>query len=341
MPPLFHRHKRYDRIVCADGASVSIQAARHLYCTPSNSDGPYTHIEAAFPSVEPPTSWRKYATIPDYTFTETVYAYMPWKCVDEFINAHGGMVGGELPPRRAARPQPMPKFNGAIVYRGPSLLNGQPIVAIVTAGSQNEKTGDMDQLYILPDTGQTPAQSWASGDYASVCGDCTHRVNDTCYVVRVQGSRAVYAKYQQGGYPTLDPATLPKTHALRLGADGDPAAVPPAILRALVAGRRHTGYTHQWRTHADLRDLCMASCDTLAEAHAAAAQGWRVFLTQPNVTRVPGTILCPASVEAGKRTTCTQCTLCNGATANDRRAHIYIPLHGAKAVTFLRRRPTT
>ncbi len=25
----------------------------------------------------------------------------------------------------------------------------------------------------------------------------------------------------------------------------------------------------------------------------------------------------------------------------NRRAHIYIPLHGAKAITFLRRRPTT
>ena len=85
----------------------------------------------------------------------------------------------------------------------------------------NEKTGDMDQLYILPDTGQTPAQSWKSGDYASVCGNCTHRVNDTCYVVRVQGSRAIYAKYQRGGYPTLDPASLPKTRAIRLGADGD------------------------------------------------------------------------------------------------------------------------
>lgn len=232
------------------------------------------------------------------------------------------------------------KFAGAIVYQGPSQLDGRPIVAIVTAGSNNEKTGDMDQLYILPDTGQTPAQSWKSGDYVSVCGNCTHRVNDTCYVVRVQGSRAIYAKYQRGGYPTLDPATLPKTRAIRLGADGDPAAVPPAILRALVAGRRHTGYTHQWQTHPDLRDLCMASCDTLDEASAASAQGWRVFLTRDTVAQVPGAILCPASIEAGKRTTCAHCTLCNGARPNDRRANIYIPLHGAKAVALLRRRPT-
>jgi len=232
-------------------------------------------------------------------------------------------------------------FNGAVVYRGPSLLNGAPIVAIVTAGSRNEKTGTMDQLYILPDTGQTPAQAWASGHYASVCGGCTHHVHNTCYVVRVQGSRAVYAKYQRGGYPQLDPATLPKANPLRLGADGDPAAVPAPILRALVAERQHTGYTHQWLDHPELRDLCMASCDTLAQASAARAQGWRVFLTRDAVTtQLPGFILCPASVEAGKRTTCAQCRLCNGAQSADRRAHIYIPLHGAKAVALLRRQPT-
>lgn len=93
--------KVYPRIVCADGASVSIQAGGYIYSTPRDNYGSYTHIEAGFPSVEPPASWREYAEDPD-ALTETVYAYMPWVCVDEFINVHGGLVEGievDLPPR--------------------------------------------------------------------------------------------------------------------------------------------------------------------------------------------------------------------------------------------------
>ena len=95
------KHRTYRRIVCADGASVSIQAGECPYSTPRNNYGPYTHIEAGFPSVEPPTSWRDYAEDPD-ALTETVYGWMPWVCVDEFINVHGGLVEGieaDLPPR--------------------------------------------------------------------------------------------------------------------------------------------------------------------------------------------------------------------------------------------------
>ena len=90
--------KRYPRIVCADGASVSIQAGTGIYSTPRDNRGPYTHVEAGFPSVEPPASWREYAEDCD-NLLGTVYGYMPYDCVDEFIAVHGGLVGGELPPR--------------------------------------------------------------------------------------------------------------------------------------------------------------------------------------------------------------------------------------------------
>ena len=90
--------KIYERIVCADGAWVSVQAGQHAYCTPRDDRGPYTHIEAGFPSVDPPASWRAYAEDLD-NLTQTVYGYMPYDCVDEFIAVHGGMVSGELPPR--------------------------------------------------------------------------------------------------------------------------------------------------------------------------------------------------------------------------------------------------
>ena len=95
--------KRYERVVCADGASVSIQAGAGIYSTPRDNVGPYTHVEAGFPSVDPPPSWREYAEADGWmTPRDTVFAYMPYDCVDEFINVHGGLMEGfefELPPR--------------------------------------------------------------------------------------------------------------------------------------------------------------------------------------------------------------------------------------------------
>lgn len=93
-----YERKQYEHIVCADGASVSIQAGAGIYSTPRDNRGPYTHIEAGFPSVVPPASWLPYAEDVG-NLCETVYGYMPYDCVDEFINIHGGMVSGELPPR--------------------------------------------------------------------------------------------------------------------------------------------------------------------------------------------------------------------------------------------------
>jgi hypothetical protein len=46
-------------------------------------------------------------------------------------------------------------------------------------------------------------------------------------------------------------------------------------------------------------------------------------------------ILCPASLEAGKRLTCEQCRLCDGAgtrKAGLQMVDIYIPGHGGKAI---------
>lgn len=41
------------------------------------------------------------------------------------------------------------KLKSSILYRGPSLLDGQPIVAIAIVKSDNAKTGNMVQTYIL------------------------------------------------------------------------------------------------------------------------------------------------------------------------------------------------
>lgn len=106
---------------------------------------------------------------------------------------------------------------------------------------------------------------------------------------------------------------------VRLGTYGDPAAVPSYIwesLTSLASGR--TGYTHQSGVAgADVRpDLTMISADTLAMAEAAWSQGNRTFRVIKSVDEIVKgqEISCPASAEAGYRTTCNDCGLCAGNT---------------------------
>ena len=104
---------------------------------------------------------------------------------------------------------------------------------------------------------------------------------------------------------------------VRLGAYGDPSAVPSSVWDdVLLHSKGRTGYTHQFGVEgADVRpDLCMISADTEAEARVQWGLGNRTFRVGHTVDEmVKGhEILCPASEEAGKRTTCNECKLCIG-----------------------------
>lgn len=228
--------------------------------------------------------------------------------------------------------------NGYVIYRGPSLLNGAPIVTVVIASSQNTKTGDMAQTYILPDSGARPVEAIRSGEDKSVCGNCMHRPRNagTCYVIVRQGATNVWSSLHSGRYADLSHCTdiaaeLLAGKMIRLGTYGDPAAVPIHVWRELltqVAG--WIGYTHQWQQSAvqPLRDICMASVDTPREMDLARAMGWRTFRVrtsgEPLLARES---ICPASAEAGHKLQCATCRACDGARG-ERKGSIAILLHG-------------
>ena len=92
-----------------------------------------------------------------------------------------------------------------------------------------------------------------------------------------------------------------------------------------------TGYSHQWMYDAaqHLRNKCMASCHTPEEVERANKRGWRSFRTSSNIEdKLPSEILCPASKEAGQRTTCMRCKLCDGSKGErDKRKNIFIVMH--------------
>ena len=225
-----------------------------------------------------------------------------------------------------------PNPNGRILYEGPSMLDGAPIVVIATGfaeRSSNAKTGAMIQTWILR-ADVPPHRAFTTEAGASVCGDCPHRLNQTCYVAWWRAPLAVWNCWHHGaGYAPAQPADFDGVQ-LRLGSAGDPAAVPPWVWASIlprVAGR--TGYTHQWRSPigAWLRGTVQASCDSMQDLHDARAAGWRTFTVLPIGEADPAaTVHCAASPERGAKTNCATCGLCDGT-----RADVVITAHGSRA----------
>jgi len=229
------------------------------------------------------------------------------------------------------------------------MLDGAPIVVVaVVDDSTNSKTGAMVQTHILVD-GVSPLDAVRSGLDASICGSCQHRgrfddilrtwVERSCYVNLGQGPRAVQDGVARGIYPTAALEDLPRLTAgrtVRLGAYGDPAAVPFGVWLALLQhATGSTGYTHQWRDprFAALKLVCQASCDSEADALEAQAAGWRWFRVRKNgEPLLDAEFVCPASEEAGRRTVCAKCLLCSG-TSRVAKSPVIIA-HGSLAGNF-------
>ena len=239
------------------------------------------------------------------------------------------------------------RFCGVILYQGPSLIDGAPIVVIanrIVADSTNEKTGAMVQTFILR-ADMRPLDAARLGYDYSICGHCPHRPSNdgSCYVNLGRSVESVYGAFVRGRYARphveYDVDLLPELFAdsiFRLGSYGDPAAAPFRVWQhATQRVRARNGYTHQWREFPAFAALCMASVDSEAQAVEARANGWRTFRVRAASAPVMtgAEVVCPASEEAGKRTTCADCRACGGTSAKAR-ASIVIMTHGTTAKRF-------
>ena len=239
----------------------------------------------------------------------------------------------------------MAKVSGAVVWQGVSMIDGGPIVMIVTglAGkSQNRKTGDMVQTWILR-SDLDPIAAMKLDLDRSICGDCPlrgyqnveagKRENRACYVNVGQAPNAVYKKFARGGYPVMDAlevAELIDGRGIRLGSYGDPSLVPLQILRDLVSTSKvRTGYTHQWRNvEAGYRELLMASADTVDDRRDARLAGWRSFAVLPaKAARPERAVECAATREVNPLT-CFECGMCSGVKSGKVATDVFILAHG-------------
>ena len=112
-----------------------------------------------------------------------------------------------------------------------------------------------------------------------------------------------------------------KGRKIRIGSYGDPAAVPTSVwAKVCSVTDGHAGYTHQWNTRfvePELKEYCMASADNTKEYEKAKKLGWRSFRVRMSDTEplLENEFVCPASNEAGNKTSCEKCKACMGLEA--------------------------
>ena len=227
------------------------------------------------------------------------------------------------------------KNKSTIIYKGPSLIDGKPIIVIYQPQGKNPKIGEMAQTWILREDIDPITANRIGEDY-SICGNCPHKgitdpqkqkgmaPNRSCYV-NPMPVLAVYKSYKKGNYTEghnignnlYSLAMLGAGQNIRLGSYGDPAAVPARIWEGLLRfSKSHTGYTHQadikTSSYDYIKNILMTSCDTLAQAKTAWKKGLRTFRTITNLSEMTSNEKqCMATLK-GSKTTCSKCNKCNG-----------------------------
>ncbi len=231
---------------------------------------------------------------------------------------------------------------GAILWEGPSRLDGKPIVVIAVWSSKNRKTGEMLQTYVLR-SDMDPRDANKYGEDYSICGDCPHKgeptmdpdvalaVGRSCYVTIGQGPLIVWNTYQRGGYPRADTYAgrrgVGHDRMVRIGTYGDGAAAPHEVWNDLcqeAAG--HTAYSHNGGDP----HWYMVSADSLPQAQAAWQSKHRTFRVVRDASEIVKgqEIECPSA----KGVQCADCLLCGGSSVKAK--SIAIVVHGSGAKHF-------
>ena len=235
---------------------------------------------------------------------------------------------------------------GYVLYYGPSRIDNGRIVAIATGYHKSRI-----QVFIMR-SDIPPHEAVHTGQDASICGGCPGRGLDglgrSCYVRVEQAPLSVWRAYHRGQYKLALPeerAGIGRGRIIRLGAYGDPCAVPMSVwsdFLSLAAG--WTGYTHQWRNtrNQPYRHFLMASCENYDHAQLAQAKGWRTFRVRctGDAVLMPAERQCPA---VDGSTTCAECRGCNGKAGAMGNRGYSIEVHGVagKVKAFCRRNQLT
>jgi len=112
---------------------------------------------------------------------------------------------------------------------------------------------------------------------------------------------------------------------VRFGTYGEPSLHPIDLISDIVkVCDNWTGYTHQHQKRPDLSGYFMASTHTIEEELTARNEGYRSFIATE--TKIDGIVNCPASKEAGYKSTCSKCGLCSGTLGKGKKS-VFILVH--------------
>lgn len=252
------------------------------------------------------------------------------------------------------------KESGRTVWRGASLLTGEPVRVVISGyviPSENTKMGygaeslqdhqQYIQIWIFTDT-----EDFRPMDRA-ICGDCGQRtykgksapflwedgaevmedVQGACYVRWGEGPRAAFeASNRNAALSLVAGSQLLADRLVRLGAAGDPAAVPAHVWKTLLKDcKSFTAYTHQWNRpeFQELKAFCMASTDSRAEEVKALAMGWSCFTADGN-----GDSMGKECLNNSHNLSCAECRACDGMHRRSKPVAYKVAVHGPLSKRF-------
>tara|TARA_Y100000361_G_scaffold115641_1_gene106407 strand:- start:572 stop:1279 length:708 start_codon:yes stop_codon:yes gene_type:complete len=112
---------------------------------------------------------------------------------------------------------------------------------------------------------------------------------------------------------------------VRFGTYGEPSLHPLKLIENIVeVASNWTGYTHQWHRNKELSKYFMASTHTAKQEQKARSFGYRSFVVTND--KLGQYVNCPASKEAGYKSSCSKCGLCSGTNGKTNKS-IYILNH--------------
>ena len=220
-------------------------------------------------------------------------------------------------------------------FLGMELFNGgtyNPIVVLLKYDSDNEKTGNMSQIYIIRND-MKPSDALKTGNDDLICGTCKHR-NTTCYVNVGTGVNSIYKSWLNGNYEPLDYKIMKykiKNNFVRFGAYGDPVYIPIELVDFISKNcKGWTGYSHQWQEPKfdAFKRYFMASADNESEYQKSIDFGWRSYRVSTNENTLNGEIMCPHDSESDTPIQCVNCRLCDGLGRHKNARNIAVIVHG-------------
>lgn len=212
-------------------------------------------------------------------------------------------------------------------------------VAIVTTDSDNLKTGNMLQIWIMA-RNVHPVESRRTGhDSTLQCAGCPYAGNQGCYVSPLP-LMALWRAYKAGSYSHLQMGSTEwdsffRGASVRFGAYGNPSILPLEMVESIAnLSLSYTGYFHDWNIMPvslakSYGRFLMASCEP-HNVLFAQNLGLRTFTV---VSEVPESKALGIECLADKSgLQCIDCGLCDGTARSATRSRslpsVWIRAHG-------------